>query len=214
MTPRLALPLVPTLVAAAALGPGIASAAPSLRLVVEPRIAFSTKIVVRGTASEAGRLVLVVRNAKGRVLGRTVRERVRKGRFGAVVRLNSAARPGLATVSGLLTGAGAFGPVRAQARIELVRIEPNFLARFPSPWPRARPIPVRGRIAFPGRMVIVVRTPAGRPLGRAVITLARKGAFRTSVRLGAGAAPGLVRVTATLRSGSLLARGKGTLRLV
>jgi hypothetical protein len=214
MTRRLALPLVSTLVTLVALSPGTASGTPSLQLRVEPRIAFAATIVVRGTAGEAGRLVLVVRNANGRVIGRAVRERVRRGRFGAVVHLNSAARPGRATVSGLLTGAGAFAPVRARATLELVKIEPNFLARLPSPWPLARPIPIQGRVAFPGRMVIVVRTSAGRPLGKAVVTLARRGAFRTSLRLGAGAAPGPVVVTATLRSGSLLARGRGTLRLV
>lgn len=186
---------------------------PSLDLTVAPRVKFGTPIFVRGVAGEAGRVVLTVRNANGRVIGRTVKSRVRAGAFGALVRLDEGARPGPATVSGLLTGAGAFAPVRDTARVELVRIEPNFLAAFPSPWPVGTPIPVKGRLAFPGRLVIVVRTPGGKPLGRAVVEAARKGPFTTSIRLGSGARPGPVAVTATLRSGSLIARGTGTLIL-
>lgn len=200
------------LVGALVLAPS-AVAAPSIDITVEPRVRIDRPVMIRGTAGEAGRLVVVVRNANGRVLGRTIRDPVRAGRFGLLVRLGGAARPGPVRVSAVLTGAGRFEPVRDEARSEIVAIEPNFLAAFPSPWPRRTPVPVTGRIAFPGRMVIVVRTRAGKPLGRAVVTMRRKGAFRARVRLNRSARAGAVRVTATLRSGSLIARGRGALTL-
>ena len=65
-----------------------------------PRVKFGTPIFVRGVAGEAGRVVLTVRNANGRVIGRTVKSRVRAGAFGVLVRLDEGARPGPATVSG------------------------------------------------------------------------------------------------------------------
>jgi hypothetical protein len=194
-------------------GAGAAVAVPSLDLQVVPKVKLGTPVFVRGTAGEAGRVVLVIRNSNGRVLGRTVKDRVPKGVFGALVRLNSGARPGQVTLSGVLSGAGTFEPVRDEAPLELVQIEPNFLAAFPATWPVGTPIPVKGRIAFRGRLVMVVRTAGGKPLGRAVVETARRGPFSTTIRLGSGAKPGPVTVTATLRSGNLIARGRGSLTL-
>lgn len=196
-----------------AAGAPSALAVPSLDLKVAPRVKLGPPIFVSGTAGEPGRLVIVIRNTNGRVIGRTVKERVNAGAFGALVRLNSGARPGTATVSGVLSGAGAFEPVRDEAPVELVAIGPNFLSAFPAVWPAAKPIPVKGRIEFRGRLVIVVRTPGGKPLGRVVVVAARRGAFSTTIRLGSGARPGRVVVTATLRSGNLIAQGRGTLLL-
>lgn len=194
-------------------GAGTAIAVPSLDLQVVPKVKLGTPVFVRGTAGEAGRVVLVIRNSNGRVIGRTVKDRVAKGVFGALVRLNSGARPGRVTLSGVLSGAGAFEPVRDETPLELVKTEPNFLAAFPATWPVGKPIPVKGRIAFRGRLVIVVRTPGGKPLGRAVVKTARRGPFSTTIRLGSAARPGPVAVTATLRSGNLIARGRGRLTL-
>lgn len=209
-TPRLALIVMS---GALLVGAPAAVSAPSLDLQVAPRVRFGTPIFVKGIAGEPGRVAIVVRNVNGRVIGRTVKQRVGRGAFGARVRLDEGARPGRVTVSGLLTGAGAYAPVRDEVTVELVQIEPNFLTALPSPWPVDRPIPVKGRLAFPGRLVIVVRTRSGKPLGRAVVRAARKGPFTTSIRLGSGARPGPVTVTATLRSGSLIARGAGALVL-
>jgi hypothetical protein len=194
-------------------GSPVAVAMPSLDLQVAPRVKLGTPIFVRGVAGEAGRLVIVVRNTNGRVIGRTVKERVAAGAFGALVRLNDGARPGRATLSGVLSGAGTFEPVRDEVPVELVEIEPNFLTAFPATWPVGTPIPVKGRIAFRGRLVMVVRTPGGKPLGRAVVKTARPGPFSTRIRLGSGARPGRVVVTATLRSGNLIAQGTGSLVL-
>jgi hypothetical protein len=191
-------------------GAGTASAA-TLKLTIAPEVRVDRPVVVRGVASQAGRLVVVVRSGSGRVLGRVVRTRVRGG-FGVSVPLDPAARPGPASASATLTGAGAFAPVKATARFEIVKVEPNFLAAFPTTWPASRPLPVKGRIAFPGRLVIVVRDASGAPVGRTVVEKASRGAFTRTIRLSAG--PGTIRVTATLRSGSLTARGSGTLTLV
>ena len=199
-----------------ALSPSLAAAAapaPSLALDVEPRVKLASRIVVRGTAGEGGRLVLVVRNANGRVVGRLVRDRVSMGGFGARVPLNGAARPGPATVSAQLTGGGAFDPARATARFELVKVEPNFLAALRSPWPVDRPIPVRGRINFPGRLVLVARNSRGGVVGKAVVRVERKGAFTSALGITPGTRPGRVVVTGTLRSGSLVARGSAALIL-
>lgn len=194
-------------------GAGIALAEPSLDLQVVPKVKLGTPVFVRGTAGEAGRVVLVIRNSNGRVIGRTVKDRVAKGVFGARVRLNSGARPGRVTLSGVLSGAGTFEPVRDEAPLELVETEPNFLTAFPATWPVDTPIPVKGRIAFRGRLVIVVRTTGGKPLGRTIVEAARSGPFSRTIRLGPGARPGPVTVTATLRSGNLLAQGRGSLTL-
>lgn len=207
-----AVALVALSVGLLASAPGALSA-PSLDLQVAPRVKLGVPLFVRGIAGEAGRVAIVVRNANGRVIGRTVKDRVGVGPFGALVRLDEGARPGRATVSGVLTGAGAFEPVRDEAPVELLEIEPNFLTAFPSPWPVGTPIPVKGRIAFAGRLVLVVRTPGGKPLGRAVVKATRRGPFSTTIRLGSGAQPGRVTVTATLRSGSLIASGSGILVL-
>lgn len=213
MRGRRAIVAVAAMTGVLVVGAGTASAVPSLELQVVPTVKLGTPIFVRGTAGEAGRVVLVIRNANGRVIGRTVKDRVPKGAFGALVRLNSGARPGRVLLSGVLSGAGAFEPVRDETPLELVETEPNFLAAFPATWPVGTPIPVKGRIAFRGRLVIVVRTPGGKPLGRAVVETARRGPFSTTIRLGAAARPGPVTVTATLRTGNLIAQGRGTLVL-
>lgn len=187
--------------------------APSLSLKLEARAKLGPKLVVHGSAGAAGRLVLAVRNSNGRVIGRVVRTRVAKGAFGAAVPLNSAARPGKVTVSAQLTGAGAFEPARASGSLELVKIEPNFLAALRSPWPVGRPMPVKGRMAFPGRLVLVARGGTGSVYGKTVVTVARKGPFTGVIRFTRSARPGAVVVTATLRSGSLIARGTGRLVL-
>ncbi|MEW6582410.1 MAG: hypothetical protein AB1416_06585 [Actinomycetota bacterium] len=210
--PAAARPVTVALAGACALAAAApAVAAPSLRLTVDPQMRIDRPVVVRGVAGEAGRLVVVVRNANGRVLGRRVRTRV-DGAFGVAVTLNDAARPGRVTVTAQLTGAGAFPPVKATARTEILKIEPNFLAAFPTTWPASRPLPVRGRLAFPGRLVIVVRDGDGDPLGRVVVQKAARGGFVRTIRL-SHARPGPIRVTATLRSGSLVATGRGDLRL-
>jgi hypothetical protein len=190
-----------------------AAPAPSLTLKLEARVKLGPKLVVRGVAGAAGRLVLVVRNANSRVIGRVVRTRV-EGAFGAAVPLNSAARPGRVSVSAQLTGAGAFDPARASGSLELVKIEPNFLAALRSPWPVGRPMPVKGRIAFPGRLVLVARSRTGSVYGKTVVTVNRKGPFTSVIRFSRSARPGGVVVTATLRSGSLIARGRATVTLV
>ena len=205
------------LLLALALGVGLgaqssAVGAPTLDLTVAPRVQLEKPVFVGGTAGEPGRLVIVVRNPNGRVIGRTVKGHVGRARFGALVRLDEGARPGPATVSAVLSGEG-FEPVRAEARTEIVALEPNFLAAFPATWPKDTPVPVSGRIAFPGRLVIVVRRADGRPLGRVVVKVSRKGPFSRVIRLGPARRPGRVDLTATLRSGSLIARGGGSLVL-
>lgn len=191
-------------------GPALA-AAPNLLLKVDPSVRVDRPVVVRGTATPAGRLVVVVRAESGRVLGRVVRTRV-AGAFGVSVPLNDAARPGPAVVAGQLTFAGAAPPVGAVTSTTIVKVEPNFLAALPGTWPAATPIPVKGRLAFPGRLVIVVRDGSGHPLGRTVVEKAARGPFARTIRL-SNARPGTVRVSATLRSGSLLVRDSGSLRL-
>jgi hypothetical protein len=194
-------------------GAGSAVAVPSLEIEVVPRVKLGVPVFVRGVAGEPGRVVIVIRNSNNRVVGRTVKDRVAAGSFGALVRLNDGARPGQVTVSATLSGAGAFTPVQDQVPLELVEIEPNFLTAFPATWPVGTPIPVKGRIAFRGRLVIVVRTRGGKPLGRAVVETTKRGPFSTTIRLNSSAKPGPVTITATLRSGNLLARGSGGITL-
>lgn len=189
----------------------IAPVAANFTLALPMSVPAGAQLPVSGEVTFAGRMVIVVRSGGGRVLARREVTLDRPGRFEILVRLSQVARPGRIRVSAILSS----GTLRAEgeAIIRLTRTGPTFQLALPTSLPVGAAMPVTGRITFAGRMIIVVRTPTDRVIGRGVIALPRPGGFRTFIRLDEAARPGPVVVTAILSAGSTSAQSMAGLTL-
>lgn len=184
---------------------------PNFQLALPTTWPVGSPIPLTGSITFAGRMVVVVRTLTGRVLGRVVIRLPRPGGFRTFIRLDPAARPGPIQVRAALSAGSV--KVDGTATLRLMPTGPNFQLALPTTIRAGQAIPISGRVAFPGRMLVVVRAANGRVLGKQVVVVARPGSFRAILRITPAARPGPATVTASLSSGTLKAGGQAALIL-
>ncbi|MCU0306446.1 MAG: hypothetical protein MUE51_01505 [Thermoleophilia bacterium] len=180
---------------------------PAVRLRISaPRTAdLRRPLPVRVRTERRGRVVLAVRTARGRVIGRRVLGVIPAGSRVVGVRLDRrAARPGPAVVSGLQTGGGRYLPARAAQAVVLTPAGGGPLLTV-SARAGVSTLVVSGRSAAAGRVVVVARRPSGSVAGRVVIPLAAPGAWSGRLPVAPGPARSLT-LTASLVAGAFEAR--------